>query len=291
MRPGLEDVFLGSVAVDAGLVTRSELVGSRFQRLHRGVYAPAGLRVDHRLMCRSALLLVPDAAVTGRSAAWLWGAGSARRTRDPVTLALRAPDHARRRAGIVVRRVLLAPRELTTVHGLPVTTPVRTVRDIAALEPTEEAVPVVDEMLHRRCLGSSDLAAYVAETRGRRDVARMRRVAELADEKAESPPESRVRLALTAAGLRPRTQVDVVDANGRFVARVDMAFEAERLAVEYDGGWHAEPGQLARDRTRLNRLQEAGWTVIFVTAPDLRHLDAVVDRVRGTLTRLRSPRA
>lgn len=62
------------------------------------------------------------------------------------------------------------------------------------------------------------------------------------------------------------------------------------MAVEYDGGYHGEPGRLSRDRARLHALQAAGWTVVFVTAPDLRDLDAVVDRVSGALVRRRSSR-
>jgi very-short-patch-repair endonuclease len=290
VHPVLDDVFLGSAAIEAGLVTRSQLTSKRFQRLHRGVYAPTALRVDHRVMCRSAVLLVPDAVVAGRSAAWLCGARSAASTRDPVHLALPAGHHARRRDGMTVRRVLLeASTDVTSRHGLKITTAARTVWDLAMVEEPNDAVPVIDEMLQRRLVSPSELEVYAAARSGRQGVARVRRALDLSDEHAESPPESRVRLALTAAGMRPRTQVDVVDSAGRFVARVDMAYEDARLAVEYDGGWHAEPGQLARDRDRLNRLQAAGWTVLFVTAPDLRNLDAVVDRVLGALTRLRTP--
>jgi len=64
-------------------------------------------------------------------------------------------------------------------------------------------------------------------------------------------------------------QFRVIDQNG-FVARVDFAWPDKKVAVEYDGLWHAEPGQFARDRRRLNRLRAAGWRVVFVTAADLR---------------------
>ncbi|MCF6509030.1 hypothetical protein E9549_16685 [Blastococcus sp. MG754426] len=46
---------------------------------------------------------------------------------------------------------------------------------------------------------------------------------------------------------------------------------------------HAEPGQFARDRQRLNRLREAGWTVVLVTAADLRDPLALVGRVARAL--------
>ena len=281
-------MFLGWAAVSAGLVTRSQLAGPRFQRLHRGVYAPAALRVDHRTWCRSALLLVPAGVVAGRSAARLLGAPSAARPRDPVDLVVGPDSPVPHRAGIAAHHVHVDPHEVTVHQGLPVASGLRTAWGLAARCPPDEGVPIIDEMLHRRIIGSVDLEVFAAGRRRWPGSAQARRVVALSDEKAESPPESRVRLALDAAGIRPRTQVDVHDAAGRWIARVDMAYEDERVAVEYDGGWHAEPGQLSRDRDRLNRLQAAGWTVVFVTAPDLWRLHEVVDRVQGALIRARA---
>jgi very-short-patch-repair endonuclease len=67
------------------------------------------------------------------------------------------------------------------------------------------------------------------------------------------------------------------------VARVDLAFPEHRVAVEYDGAWHAERGQFAKDRRRLNRLVAAGWTVLHVTAADMRDPEALVSRIRTML--------
>ena len=36
----------------------------------------------------------------------------------------------------------------------------------------------------------------------------------------------------------------------------------------YGGAWHGQPGQLSRDRRRLDRLTAAGWRVLSVTAAD-----------------------
>ncbi len=80
-------------------------------------------------------------------------------------------------------------------------------------------------------------------------------------------------------------QHTVRDDEGGFVARVDLAFPEHRLAVEYDGAWHGQAGQLARDRRRPNRLTATGWRVLFVTAADLRDPDALVARVAAALVR------
>ena len=67
-------------------------------------------------------------------------------------------------------------------------------------------------------------------------------------------------------------------------ARLDFAYPGLRLAVEYDGAWHAAPGGLARDRRRLNRLTAAGWRVVFVTADDLHRPEELVRRIATALT-------
>ena len=125
-----------------------------------------------------------------------------------------------------------------------------------------------------------DLAATV---RGP-GTARARKVCGLADGLAGSPQETRLRLLLHASRLpRPVAQHTVLDAAGRFVARVDFAWPDRRVAVEYEGRWHGRPQQVASDRARLNRLTAAGWRVVFVTAEDLRDPDRVVARVAAAL--------
>jgi hypothetical protein len=127
------------------------------------------------------------------------------------------------------------------------------------------------------------LRARAAAARGPGS-AKARRALDLADERSESPQETRVRLLLVRSGLpAPVTQYVVRDERGRHLARVDFAWPSHRVAVEYDGAWHAEPGQFARDRARLNRLQAAGWRVVFVTAVDLRDPLALVARVAEAL--------
>jgi very-short-patch-repair endonuclease len=69
---------------------------------------------------------------------------------------------------------------------------------------------------------------------------------------------------------------------------VDLAYPDLRVAVEYDGAWHAADRQFARDRRRLNRLTGAGWVVLHVTAADLRDPAGVVAGVRGLLRAARA---
>jgi very-short-patch-repair endonuclease len=139
---------------------------------------------------------------------------------------------------------------------------------------------VLDPLLARTGVDATDVYAAIGSGRGCRDA---RTAVTWADRRAESPQESRLRLLLIRAGLRPESQHVVLDGQGGFVARVDLAFPDRRVAVEYDGAWHGEPGQFARDRRRLNALQAARWRVLHVTAADLHRPQALVDRVCALL--------
>ncbi|SFE17316.1 endonuclease domain-containing protein [Blastococcus tunisiensis] len=70
---------------------------------------------------------------------------------------------------------------------------------------------------------------------------------------------------------------------GRFLARVDFAWPERRLAVEYDGLWHGEPGQFTRDRRRLNLVHGAGWRVVFVTTADHEDPSRVLAEIASAL--------
>ncbi|MGZ4509570.1 MAG: endonuclease domain-containing protein, partial [Blastococcus sp.] len=103
---------------------------------------------------------------------------------------------------------------------------------------------------------------------------------------AGSPQETRLRLLIHRSDLpRPVAQYRVTDSRGGRIARVDFAWPDRKIALEYDGLWHAEPGQFAKDRRRLNRLREAGWTVIFVTAADMHRPSELIARIATALGR------
>ena len=166
------------------------------------------------------------------------------------------------------------------------TTPEATAVRIAAALPGDDAVVAVDRLVASGVVDLAPLRGLAATARGPGAV-RVREVCRLADGLAESPQETRVRLLMARGGLpAPVAQYVVRDSRG-FVARVDFAWPERRVAVEYDGAWHAEPGQFARDRQRLNRLQAAGWRVGFVTAVDLHRPDELVARIAAALTPVR----
>jgi len=67
--------FRGSQAIAAGDITWAQLRGPTWRRLHHDVYALAAGREDPGTRAEAAALLLPKgAAITGRVAAWIWGA-------------------------------------------------------------------------------------------------------------------------------------------------------------------------------------------------------------------------
>ena len=86
---------------------------------------------------------------------------------------------------------------------------------------------------------------------------------------ADSPPETRLRLALLDAGLpEPRLQARLVSPAGERTD-ADMVVERSRVALHYDGGHHRTPEQQRRDARRDRLWQEAGHLSITVMGADL----------------------
>jgi very-short-patch-repair endonuclease len=113
----------------------------------------------------------------------------------------------------------------------------------------------------------------------------LRKAVALADAGAESPQETRTRLVLTAAWLRPRTQIDVYDRFGDHVGRIDMGWNQWKVGVEYDGEQHwTDPARRTRDIDRLAELEALGWRIIRVSAEMLRcRPHTIVERTRAAL--------
>lgn len=286
LRSSLTGVFVGSHAIGEGLLTRKQLRERSYRRVVQGVYADPALPFDHRLRCTGvALLLPPGSAIGGHSAAAWHGAPFALAT-EPATvirppgLLWKGPREVR------VHQSELADDEIELQDGVPVTSALRTAWDLAALESIGTAVAGLDAMVRAGSIDQKELASIVDAGSGRWGVTRVRRALPLIDPRAESAPESRVRVALVLAGLQPVPQYEICD-NGVLLGRVDLAFPEERLIIEYEGVYHFEGTQIVRDDARIQRLIEAGWRVIRLSAADLRDLEAVVGRVRLALSRSR----
>jgi hypothetical protein len=112
-----------------------------------------------------------------------------------------------------------------------------------------------------------DVEAVAAAHPGGRGLKALRAVLPLVDGGAESPQETVARLALIDAGLpAPQTQVEVFGEYGEFVARIDMAYDAVKVGIEYDGPQHwTDPAVRQRDIDKQFELTRLGWSIIRVS--------------------------
>ncbi|MFG2104164.1 endonuclease domain-containing protein [Micromonospora echinaurantiaca] len=264
-------VFRGSEAVRRGPLTSHQLRSSAWIRLRRDVYADARLDRDHALACRAAALQLPaDAAIAGPSAAYLHGVEHAAGFSDDVHVIVPRDAGLRSQRGLRVHSIaaphVTSPSAGAAAPDPPRTGPARAAWETAVWLDPVRAVGIIDTLLARGLTtyaALADLARRNAERPGGR---RARWVFDLADPAAPSPPESHLRVRLVLAGLpRPVAQHPFRLPNG-LVLHPDLAWPDYRVAVEYDGHWHADADRLHADRRRLNQLVGAGWLVLHVTS-------------------------
>ncbi len=274
-------LFRGSTVVADRQLTSNELRSTAWQRLFHDVYVCSCVPVTHSTRARAAArVLLPGSVVTGRSAAVLWGVEAAG-VHDDVELTVPPLWNVSAVRGVRVRRRLLAPGSVAVQGGIRVTTPAATALDLGRTLPTDEAVILLDRLIVGSRLDLAGLRASADAASGP-GCRRARTALRLADGLAGSQQETRLRLLLHRSALpRPVAQYVVRTSEGS--ARVDFAWPDARLAVEYEGRWHGERQNVARDRRRLNRLSAAGWTVLFVTAEDLADPVRLVARIAAAL--------
>ena len=183
--------------------------------------------------------------------------------------------------------------EDVAVHdGVPVTSPARTVVDLARSVGFEQAVVIADAALFQGLTTPAELSAQVDRAARYRGIARARRVVAFADGRSESVGESRSRVLLTAAGVAP-DDLQVVLRNGRggFLGRVDFVFSGGRTIGEFDGEMKygrltADPGRTVFDeKVREDRLRDAGFAVVRWTWRDLADPGLLAARIRRAALR------
>ena len=257
-----------------------------FVATSRGVRVRTDVVADPKAVVAAAIRGCRDGAVlTDVAAARVWSLPLppwVEWSDAPASVAVPSDGARPKRVGVRGRRLDLPATHLTRLGDLHVTTPARTWLDCCAELPLGHIVAMGDVILRRRLAETPDLANLVRWGVGRRGVVTSRRALPLLDPGAESPGESLARTVLVTGGVRrPICNADVFD-RGRWLARADMVWEAERVIVEYDGAVHVTEERRRSDAARRNLLQEAGWYVIVLTARDLKHRGGYLrDRAGG----------
>lgn len=235
----------------------------------------------------------PPAAVSHATAAAAWEMEGFSRTAPVVvttTRSLKVPAPWVR----VHRARSLPASDFGRLDAVVVTSPPRTLLDLAARHPADKVGAALDDALARRLVSIPRLRWYVQARRGKRPPGAKTLERLLIDRYNDGPAvesalERKVWALLTGSDLpRPVRQHPVYDQRA-LVARVDFAYPEEAVAIEVDGyRWHSGRAAWSRDLVRRNRLTSVGWRVIHVTHSDLLEPERVVDQVRRLLANGRS---
>jgi hypothetical protein len=251
----------------------------------KGVYVASQLGDSVELRARALRLVVPeDCVICDRHAGWLHGAEMVLAPNEHLELrpisVFRPSGMGRLRNGLCEggERNLI-PSDVMELHGLRVTTALRTAWDMGRQRNRDAALAGLDAML-RLGVDRQDLNVGVSRFAGMRWVTVLRELAPLADARAESPGESVLRLRWIDTGLPfPTPQVPVVLSGGRRVY-LDCAHPATRVAAEYNGAeWHTGPAQVEHDRRRSSEIEETGWVLEPVWASNLWGSTQDVERI------------
>jgi hypothetical protein len=126
-----------------------------------------------------------------------------------------------------------------------------------------------------------DLQARIGGVR-RRGIRQLREALDLVREDSWSPRESKLRCLIIRAGLpEPALNQDIYDDHGRFLGCFDLVYPDLKVAIEYNGLFHA--GSYAKDVERIAALRAAGWTVIEVTTALYSKPEELIRRILSAL--------
>jgi very-short-patch-repair endonuclease len=269
----LADLGVGRNAIE------HRLTSGRWQRLHKGVYliGPAPPVPSARAL--AAVLTCGEGSVLShRTAAAVWSLLAAA-DRVHVSVAGRNPGL---RQGLCIHRVVALPAdEITTKHGLPLTTPARTICDLAATELLRDVESALAEARIHRLATDRQIAAVINAAPTRPGAPTMRKLLEQENDSGytRTRAERLLRDLLRAANVeRPLYNEPVLG----FV--VDAVWPDKRVIVEVDGySYHGHPAAFARDRRRDRQLAAAGYRVIRVTWTQLRDqpIETIADIIRA----------
>jgi hypothetical protein len=258
------------------LVARSAVV-----RLRRGSYLrdPMLEALDvHKLKLVAALNdQVTPSVVSHVSAAVLWKLPIWGAPLEAVHLTKMRRNAGRRAATLEIHTTPLEPIEIVERAGFRVTSPARTLLDLACSANFEAAVVTVDAALHRGLVTPQQLDAVLATAYRRHGRSKAARVFAFADGRSESVGESRSRVSIHVAGLpAPGLQCEILRPDGTFVGRSD--FDWGDLLGEFDGmskyARGRRPGEelgdvVLREKLREDELRELGHGMVRWTWPEI----------------------
>lgn len=242
----------------------------RWRRQAPGVYVVAGVPASWLLDVWVTYLAVgPPGVVTHETALRLHGLDEV--APYPVTLTLPHGRRFRRPDTFVHQIDDLRPHQVTTVAGLPVSKPERTVVEVAATTGRRRLGAWLDDLVVAKRVTYARVAACLREV-ARPGKPGVGKLAAVLDDRGDGhvPAQSRLEEALFAAlatgGLPPPRRQFRLPGRGAIDGLVDAAYPDTRVLIEADGRrWHTRVRDLKRDHQRDTEAARAGWlTLRFV---------------------------
>jgi very-short-patch-repair endonuclease len=184
-------------------------------------------------------------------------------------------------AGIRAHKSAFAPGETGSLRRVSVTSPSRTLLDVAGERSHDALLPLVERAVVDGLVTVPQLLRIADRHRGRRGVARLRKVLDLGVHEGRwaSALEREVQTLLESAGLPPYEREHPV---GPY--RIDFAWPGALAGIEADGRlWHSSRADFRRDRAKHNFLLAEGWRILRVTRRDLNEPGQVLARLRALL--------
>lgn len=277
--------------LDAGgsrQTAKHRVATGRWVRVERGVFRPAGVDLTwHAKLLAPILSSGPGAAGSHYAAAALHGIPGFGRGRPELSIP-RGREHRRPDLRIHTSTDLNRCR-IETIDGVPVTDINRTFLDLARTLGHGRLLRAIEWARRAdRTDWSRVIASHAHHARsGRPGVVRLREVI-LAncdrDEVTDSDFELLALSLLREHNLpEPALHHKVFD-KGRFVAEVDLAFPALKIAIELDGSHHLEADIREKDLPRQNDLVLLGWTVLRFSWKRLTERpDLVIAEIRAAI--------
>lgn len=189
-------------------------------------------------------------------------------SQSPIFLALGLDDPRPMRRGVVTSRHT-RPIPFEPIDGLRCASVPETLLGCARWLSLIDLVVLLDCVLHRGEASTSEIEAVI---KPRRPGAKaLKRGLSWADHRAESPYESLLRLLHVMCGISVVPQSELHDANGTFVARLDLHVAGTNAAHEYDGVEHEELPRRVQDRRRDRAIESAGHVRRGYTSGDVLH--------------------
>jgi very-short-patch-repair endonuclease len=271
----------------SGKAIEQRVARGRLHRVWQGVYAVGRPDVPvHGRLMGAVLACGPNAVLSHRSAGWLLGLGTEVRRKLEVSV---PAQQAPRKSGLRVhRRATLREDDVTQSHGIPVTTPVSTLVDLAVCLSPSRLERAVNEADRLDLTNPEALRAALDRMPRRPGVGILRALLDIKTFTLTDSQLERLFLPIARqAGLpAPETGSEV---NGY---RVDFYWPHLGLVVETDGlRYHRTPGQQAKDRIRDQVHTAAGLTPVRFTRAQVKyeraHVRATLEAVARHLLRRR----